>query len=61
MLNEDEETLCQSWKPSRRNLLAMGTAAGIAGLLGTHPASAQIHNASTKDVQIGLNSTLQNT
>ena len=30
----------QPWVSSRRNLLAMGSAAGIAGILGTHPATA---------------------
>jgi hypothetical protein len=39
MPNEHEE-LRQPWRSSRRNLLAVGTAAGIAGFLGTHPASA---------------------
>jgi hypothetical protein len=34
------EELRQPWRSSRRNLLAVGTAAGIAGFLGTHPASA---------------------
>ena len=37
---EQAEAPRQSWISSRRNLLAMGSAAGIAGLFGTHPASA---------------------
>ena len=40
-LNEQEETARQPWTSSRRNLLAVGTAAGIAGVLGMHPASAE--------------------
>src|SRR6266567_1960478 len=39
-LDEQEETPRQPWISSRRNLLATGTAAGIAGMLGTHPALA---------------------
>jgi hypothetical protein len=39
-LEEQAETPRQPWISSRRNLLGMGTAVGIAGFLGTHPASA---------------------
>jgi Pectate lyase superfamily protein len=38
--NQQEETLIEPRVSSRRNLLAMGTAAGIAGLMAPHPALA---------------------
>ena len=39
-LDEQAETPRQPWFSSRRNLLATGAAAGIAGILGTKPAAA---------------------